>query len=227
MSTDKSGGINLLGLAMRGGLVLVTGYQTWNFLQTMMGAQAQLVAILGIIAFEGGMLFWGMYHNYVALSSEQQFVSSVLEWADLAGVSLAFIGEVMFNRPDVQFPTWLPTIALVGTTVVIIANVAGFNLIARYAPATIMARALRQSKMARQAVEVDLQLAKAEQMKTDGAQLAIEMASGLSAHEMGGLRNQYAVPVNGADFPKAQAPLLADSGTSPTVGNGKSTAKPH
>ena len=193
----------------------------------MMGAQAQLVAILGIIAFEGGMLFWGMYHNYVALSSEQQFVSSVLEWSDLAGVSLAFIGEVMFNRPDVQFPAWLPTIALVGTTVVIIANVAGFNLIARYSPATIMARALRQSKIARQAVEVELQLAKAEQMKADGAQLAIEMASGLSAHEMVGLRTQYAVPVNGVNIEAPKAPMtLPDSGTSLTNGKQPSTPKP-
>ena len=75
---DKSGGISLAGGILRAILVLVTGYMTWSFLQTMMGAQAQIVAILGIAAFEGGMIYWEFYFNHVALSSQQTAISASL-----------------------------------------------------------------------------------------------------------------------------------------------------
>ncbi len=161
----------------------------------------------------------------MALSSQQTAISASLILIDVSGVALAFVGEVMINRPDVVFPDWLPMIALIGTTVVVIANVMAFIGVSVFSPHAALARETRQSQMAKLSAAVMVESATAKQLLTDAQQFAVEAAPGRSAHEIGKMRVQYAVPVNGADLPKAQAPLLADSGTSPTVGNGKSTAK--
>ena len=100
----KNGGTNLLKNLLRAILVLVTGYMTWSFLQTMMGPDGLIVAALGLVAFEGGMVFWEKYYNDTALSNQQVLISGVMIMVDLTGVALAFVGEVILNRPDVVFP---------------------------------------------------------------------------------------------------------------------------
>lgn len=209
---DKSGGISLAGGILRAVLVLVTGYMTWSFLQTMMGSQAQIVAILGIAAFEGGMIYWEFYFNHVALSSQQTAISASLILIDVSGVALAFVGEVMINRPDVVFPTWLPMIALIGTTVVVICNVMAFIGVSVFSPHAALARETRQSQMARLTADVMVQSATAKQLLTDAQQFAVEAAPGRSAHEIGKMRVQYAVPAVAPDVYRPSAPPPAPNG---------------
>lgn len=218
----KNGDTSLFKNLMRAGLILVTGYMTWSFLQTMMGPDGRLVAILGLIAFEGGMIFWEKYYNDTALSSQQVAISGWMILVDLAGVALAFIGEVMFNRPDVQFPSWLPQVALMGTTAVVIANVAAFIGVSVFDPRRHMDRADRQSQIARMLAEVKLKTATAAQIMADSDQLAIEMAPGRSRNEIEALRQQYGVPVNGAAVP----PPFVPSGTTQTPAASAKSTRP-
>ena len=194
MDLTKGGDTHLIKNILRAGLVVVTGYMTWNFLSTMMGTDGRIVAVLGLLAFEGGMIFWEKYYNDAALSGEQTAISGWMTLVDLAGVALAFIGEVMFNRPDVAFPGWLPQVALMGTTVVVIANVAAFIGISVFDPKRAMDRASRRATMARLSAEVKVQTATAAQLLTDSDQLAVEVAPGRSRSAINDLRRQYAVP---------------------------------
>ena len=198
----KNGGTNLLKNLLRAILVLVTGYMTWSFLQTMMGPDGLIVAALGLVAFEGGMVFWEKYYNDTALSNQQVLISGVMIMVDLTGVALAFVGEVILNRPDVVFPEWLPLIALIGTVVVIIANVAAFIGVSVFDPMRSMQRVDRQTALARMMAELKIKSSTAAQLMADSDQLAIEVAPGRSRAAVEELRRQYDVApgrVNGVN----------------------------
>lgn len=176
---------------------------TWSFLQTMMGADGMIVAILGLVAFEGGMVFWEKYYNDTALSNQQVLIAGAMILVDLTGVALAFIGEVMFNRPDVAFPTWLPLVSLIGTVVVIISNVAAFIGVSVFDPMRSMQRVDRQTSLARMMAELKIKSSTAAQLMADSDQLAIEVAPGRSRAAVEELRRQYALDPkpNGAAVP--------------------------
>lgn len=165
------------------------------------------------------MIFWEKYYNDTALSSEQVGISGWMILVDLMGVALAFVGEVMFNRPDVAFPGWLPQVALMGTTAVVILNVAAFIGVSVFDPRRSMDRADRQSMIARLSAEVRLKTATAAQLVADSEQLAVEMAPGRSSHEIEALRRQYAVPALPAVLPLAPvvpaAPAVGAASESP------------
>lgn len=200
----KNGGTGLIKNLLRAILVLVTGYMTWSFLQTMMGADGMIVAILGLVAFEGGMVFWEKYYNDTALSNQQVLISGSMILVDLTGVALAFIGEVMFNRPDVVFPAWLPIVSLIGTVVVIITNVAAFIGVSVFDPVRSMQRVDRQTALARMMAELKIKSSTAAQLMADSDQLAIEVAPGRSRQAVEELRRQYDVVtahVNGGGKP--------------------------
>jgi hypothetical protein len=127
-------------------------------------------------------------------------------------VALAFVGEVMINRPDVVFPTWLPMIALIGTTVVVICNVMAFIGVSVFSPHAALARETRQSQMAKLSAAVMVESATAKQLLTDAQQFAVEAAPGRSAHEIGKMRVQYAVPAVAPDVYRPSAPPPAPNG---------------
>lgn len=89
---------------LRAILVLVTGYMTWSFLQTMMGAQAQIVAILGMASPSRAGSSTGSSTSTTWRYQATTAISASLILIDVSGVALAFVGEVMINRPDVVFP---------------------------------------------------------------------------------------------------------------------------
>ena len=122
---------------------------------------------------------------------------------DLTGVALAFIGEVIFNRPDVTFPSWLPLVSLIGTVVVIIANVAAFIGVSVFDPMRSMQRVDRQTSLARMMAELKIKSSTAAQLMADSDQLAIEVAPGRSRQAVEELRRQYALDgkTNGAAVP--------------------------
>ena len=199
----RNGGTGLLKNLLRAILILVTGYMTWSFLQTMMGAQGMIVAILGLVAFEGGMVFWEKYYNDTALSNQQVLISGSMILVDLTGVALAFVGEVMFNRPDITFPAWLPFVSLIGTVAVIIANVAAFIGVSVFDPRRTMDRVDRQTALAHMMAELKIKQSTANQLMIDSDQLAVEVSPGRSRDAVERLRQQYAIPspTNGAAVP--------------------------
>ena len=203
----KNGGTNLLKNLLRAILVLVTGYMTWSFLQTMMGPDGLIVAALGLVAFEGGMVFWEKYYNDTALSNQQVLISGVMIMVDLTGVALAFVGEVILNRPDVVFPEWLPLIALIGTVVVIIANVAAFIGVSVFDPMRSMQRVDRQTALARMMAELKIKSSTAAQLMADSDQLAIEVAPGRSRQAVEELRRQYNVVTTHVNGVNGSEPL--------------------
>ena len=160
------------------------------------------------------MVFWEKYYNDTALSNQQVLISGVMILIDLTGVALAFVGEVILNRPDVVFPEWLPLISLIGTVVVIIANVAAFIGVSVFDPMRSMQRVDRQTALARMMAELKIKSSTAAQLMADSDQLAIEVAPGRSRQAVEELRRQYAFDgkPNGAAVP----PPFVSSGTTQT-----------
>ena len=207
-------------------LMAVTGYMTWSALQRLMGADAWLVSALGLVAFECGLLLWPMYYQQ-ADTDAQSGIAAVMAVIDLLGVAMAFGVEVMGNNPGMAglIPQFAD-VATWGVIGVVIANVAAYIVVDAIDPDKQLAR--QMAAVSRVQKEIQVMIAKQTAAATlSGSQdAANQIVPSLAARNLADVMGHFGL-LDGVNIeaPKAPAALL-DSGTSPKVGSGKSTAKP-
>ena len=213
----------LIKLALLG----TTGFMTWQALTRLMGADAWLVSALGLVAFEGGLLLWPMYYQQ-ADTDAQSGIAAVMAVIDLLGVAMAFGVEVMGNNPGMAglIPQFAD-VATWGVIGVVIANVAAYIVVDAIDPDKQLAR--QMAAVSRVQKEIQVMIAKQTAAATlSGSQDAVnQIVPSLAARNLADVMGHFGL-LDGVNIeaPKSPVPLqLADSGTSPKGGNGKSTAK--
>ena len=208
-------------------LLGTTGYMTWSALTRLMGADAWLVSALGLVAFEGGLLLWPMYYQQ-ADTNTQSGIAAVMAVIDLLGVAMAFGVEVMGNNPGMAglIPQFAD-VATWGVIGVVIANVAAYIVVDAIDPDKALQRQMAAQSRAQKTAQLFIARQAAQATLSGIQETANQIVPGLAARNLADVRGHFGL-VDGVNIedPKAPVPLqLADSGTSPKVGNGKSTAK--
>ena len=207
-------------------LMAVTGYMTWSALQRLMGADAWLVSALGLVAFEGGLLLWPMYYQQ-ADTNTQSGVAAVMAVIDLLGVAMAFGVEVMGNNPGMAglIPQFAD-VATWGVIGVVIANVAAYIVVDAIDPDKALARQMAAQSRAQKTAQLFIARQAAQATLSGIQETANHIVPGLAARNLADVRGHFGL-VDGVNIEAPKAPLqLADSGTSPTSGSGRSTPKP-
>ena len=209
-------------------LMTVTGFMTWSALQRLMGVDAWLVSALGLVAFEGGLLLWPMYYQQ-ADTDTQSGIAAVMAVIDLLGVAMAFGVEVMGNNPGMAglIPQFAD-VATWGVIGVVIANVAAYIVVDAIDPDKQLARQMATVSRVQKTAQVMIAKQTAEGTLAGTQDTANQIVPGLVANNLRDVRGHFGL-IDGVNIEAPKAPVslqLADSGTSPKVGSGKSTAKP-
>ena len=207
-------------------LLGTTGYMTWQALTRLMGADAWLVSALGLVAFEGGLLLWPMYYQQ-ADTNTQSGIAAVMAVIDLLGVAMVFGVEVMGNNPGMAglIPQFAD-VATWGVIGVVIANVAAYIVVDAIDPDKALARQMAAQSRAQKTAQLFIARQAAQATLSGIQETANQIVPGLAARNLADVRGHFGL-VDGVNIEAPKAPLqLADSGTSPTSGSGRSTPKP-
>ena len=131
---------------VKGALLMVTGWMTWSFLSYIMGPDKQLVAIVGLVAFEGGIVLWPHLYKNDAITPRMSQTCIVMILVSIAGIALAFIGEIMRNNAGAaELLAWLQPMMPIIVGAVVIINVAAYTYMQIISP---KAQLERQKKLA-------------------------------------------------------------------------------
>lgn len=130
-------------------LLVVTGIMTWQFLSYVMGPDKQLFAILGLVAFEGGIILWPMIYKRDAVTPTMESIAVTMIAVSWVGIGLAFIGEIMrYNaQAAALLANWVPIMPFAVGAIVLI-NVLAYTAIQMLSPKAAMERADRRARMA-------------------------------------------------------------------------------
>lgn len=214
-------------------LLVVTGIMTWQFLSYVMGPDKQLFAILGLVAFEGGILLWPMVYKRDAVTPTMEGIAVTMIAVSWVGIGLAFIGEIMrYNAEAAALLEWMIPVMPFAVGAIVLLNVLAYTAIQMLSPKAAMERANRQAAMARMQADLIYRqqaaratIAAAQADAPDAAQVSAAQTVGVlgARHRGKGSTSNGAstgTPAQGGDdF------LPQDSGTQPT--RGKSTPRSH
>lgn len=213
-------------------LLVVTGIMTWQFLSYVMGPDKQLFAILGLVAFEGGILLWPMVYKRDAVTPTMEGIAVTMIAVSWVGIGLAFIGEIMRYNPEAAaLLEWMIPVMPFAVGAIVLLNVLAYTAIQMLSPKAAMERADRQAAMARARADLLYKqqaaraiIAAAQADAPDAAQVSAAQTVGAlgARHRKGGTHP------NGASTGTAQGgddflPPPAASGTPST--RGKSTPR--
>ena len=198
---------------------------TWGTLQILMGSDAWMVSLTGLVAFEGGLILWPSYFMK-AETETQRGIAAVMALIDLFGVGAAFILGVMHNNPGMKgiIPQFMD-VALVGVPLVILVNIAAYIVVEALDPNKQIEREMASLERAQKMVRLSVMRQSVHATLSVAQETANQIVPGLAAQNLRDVLGSFRLDGVNIEAPKAPAALL-DSGTSPKVGKQPSTPKP-
>ena len=167
---DKTGDSGLWIWIIKGALLLVTGWMTASFLLFVMGPGKEIIAIVGVMAFEGGVLMWPHLYKNDAITKGMRAITIVMILVTLAGISIALFGEIVrYNQDAAALLSWMAPIIPLFVGAVVIINVAAYTYFQLIHPKSALERDIRRLQLA----DYQIRLMKARrdaQNKLDRAQ---------------------------------------------------------
>lgn len=173
-------------------LLVVTGIMTWQFLSYVMGPDKQLFAVLGLVAFEGGILLWPMVYKRDAVTPTMEGIAITMIAVSWVGIGLAFIGEIMrYNTEAAALLEFMIPVMPFAVGAIVLLNVLAYTAIQMLSPKAAMERADRQASMARAQAELLYKKQQARQIITAAQADAPDAARVSAAQTVGALGARY------------------------------------
>lgn len=132
--------IRLAGILFAILLLCFTGYQTWSLLYEV--SASPVVAVLGLVVFEGGMLYWWFFFQHNAQGLPQLALSLIMAVIGLllvGGATGIHLGAVEADTFGFETPAKLVTLA-------VLANLAAKFLMPLISPDTMTAIKTKQAE---------------------------------------------------------------------------------
>jgi len=201
---DKTGDSGLWIWIIKGALLLVTGWMTASFLLFVMGPGKEIIAIVGVMAFEGGVLMWPHLYKHDAITKGMRAIATVMILVTLAGISIALFGEIVrYNADAAALLSWMAPIMPLFVGAIVIINVAAYTYFQLIHPKAALERDVRRLQL------VDYQIALMAAQDDAKTKLARAQSKyGAGKTNGAGKPNGAGGPAGGDDFLPP-----ADSGT--------------
>ena len=146
---DKSGDSGLWIWIIKGALLLVTGWMTASFLLFIMGPGKEIIAIVGVVAFEGGVLMWPHLYKNDAITKGMQAIAVVMILVTIAGIAIAMFGEIIRYNPEAAaLMSWMAPVMPIFVGAIVIINVAAYTYFQLIHPKAALEREMRRLQLA-------------------------------------------------------------------------------
>ena len=156
-------------------LFVYTGFRTYDVLRMTLPADAQEMAILGIVGIDGAVVAWTLFKMYGARGDWQHAIANVMIVVSLAGVLVTVLGDTLMRSPGATVPPYLQTAVWWGIPFLIWLNVAAGIFAHLQDPR-------QQIKRAQSDVEDAIEAAVAEKLRENAANIASAVAPDVAAH---------------------------------------------
>ncbi len=174
MQKNKALG-NFLLLALGVVLFVYTGFRTYDVLRMTLPADAQEMAVLGIVGIDGAVVAWTLFKMFGARGDWQHAIANVMIVVALAGVLVTVLGDTLMRSPGASVPPYLQTAVWWGIPFLIWLNVAAGIFAHLQDPR-------HQIKRAQSDVEDAIEAAVAEKLRENAANIAAAVAPDVAAH---------------------------------------------
>ena len=193
-------------------LLAFTSYRTVSLVAATLPAEAQILSVVAVVAFDLGIVAWAYYFGHGAKSNEQVTISGVMVTMDFVGMAILFIAHTLINQhfyaPSSNMLIAMGTTAVWTLVIGTLGNVAGLLACHLLDPDEIMRRAQRdaEAEIDHEAVEIVRRQSKqlASRVAPSIAQEALEKARAGRASNIGLPRTHVEMA-----FPKDVATLQA------------------
>ncbi len=167
----------LIGL-MELALLAFTASRTLDLLQQLLPPNQSLFALLGLVAFDGGLVGWSLYFVYGARGSYQRAITLLMIVVSLVAIGISVIADLIISASDRGLVDAMPEQArlavLVAVGVIVFVNVAAFFLAFITEPDRLRAMAVESAKDQIHARSLKLIAEKAAQIAPDIAEQQAE-----------------------------------------------------
>ncbi len=166
---------NFLLLALGVVLFIYTGFRTYDVLRMTLPADAQEMAILGIVGIDGAVVAWTLFKMFGARGEWQHAIANVMIVVALAGVLVTVLGDTLMRSPGTTVPPYLQTAVWWGIPFLIWLNVAAGIFAHLQDPR-------QQLKRTQQDLYDHIEAAVAEKLRENAANIASAVAPDVAAH---------------------------------------------
>ncbi len=166
---------NFLLLALGAVLFVYTGFRTYDVLRMTLPADAQEMAVLGIVGIDGAVVAWTAYKLFGARGEWQHAIANVMIIVSLAGVLVTVLGDTLMRSPGATVPPYLETAVWWGIPALIWLNVT-MGIVAH------LTDPRHQIRRAQNDVEDAIEAAVAEKLRENAMNIAAAVAPDVAAH---------------------------------------------
>jgi len=166
MNNNKQGGHGLPFEILKWGLLVYSGYRSFDILSTTAGNFNMLFVIVGLLGLDGGALVWSHLYEKKA-EGNQATLAALLTVADIVGVGLAMIADMlMHSKMGADYTDFIGSVSVWVVGAIMFLNIVGGLVYPMLSPAAERARKEKELEadynIKARSAEHDLKLAQLE-----------------------------------------------------------------
>jgi hypothetical protein len=94
----KLGTSSNIPIMILGGLLLVyTAYRSYNFISMTLPADKQVLALFGLMALDGGLIFWFATYLFFQMGTAQRWIALCMMAVDFSGAVITFVADTFYT----------------------------------------------------------------------------------------------------------------------------------
>lgn len=197
--------------AFLGFLLAFTGYRTVDLVSRTLPSQADILAFVALVAFDGGIIIWNKYYNSWSKSNDQVWIAAGMVVVDFIAMSILFISHILINEDFYQVSP--QTVTNIGTVVIwtlaigTIVNIGAFLAHNLFDPDEQLARARRDVEAETNAKAVELTRARSSEVASRLApRIAQDILNKAGSGRVEEHKQLEAAPLFANDHPALPAP---------------------